>query len=195
MRQVHPQQKLMTSKEVPHFRAPEICLSLLHPTGNRNYMSLCVSLSFVFFLWREDFTRAAGDRPKNEYSNERNKLISTLVWIMFPADLQWKTPQKNIPAILSRFRFLPRFLTKLRLHLQAGYELLSVDGQSLQGVTHLHAVDVIRRAFSNKAKDPMVFVVKVPQITNKIHQYICWKTTKSSLTDITKKNPFRKRKI
>ncbi|XP_035461822.2 PDZ domain-containing protein 7a isoform X1 [Scophthalmus maximus] len=46
--------------------------------------------------------------------------------------------------------------------LKAGYELLSVDGESLQGVTHQHAVGVIRRAFSNKAKDPMVFVVKVP---------------------------------
>lgn len=50
------------------------------------------------------------------------------------------------------------------LHLQAGYELLSVDGESLHGVTHQHAVDVIRRAFSNKAKDPMVFVVKVPKV-------------------------------
>ncbi|XP_029925890.1 PDZ domain-containing protein 7a isoform X2 [Myripristis murdjan] len=48
--------------------------------------------------------------------------------------------------------------------LQAGYELLSVDGESLQGVTHQHAVDVIRRSFSNKAKDPMVFVVKVPKV-------------------------------
>ncbi|XP_059214848.1 PDZ domain-containing protein 7a [Centropristis striata] len=48
--------------------------------------------------------------------------------------------------------------------LKAGYELLSVDGESLQGVTHQHAVDVIRRAFSNKAKDPMVFVVKVPKV-------------------------------
>ncbi|XP_040906206.1 PDZ domain-containing protein 7a [Toxotes jaculatrix] len=46
--------------------------------------------------------------------------------------------------------------------LKAGYELLSVDGESLQGVTHQHAVDIIRRSFSNKAKDPMVFVVKVP---------------------------------
>ncbi|XP_058507327.1 PDZ domain-containing protein 7a [Solea solea] len=46
--------------------------------------------------------------------------------------------------------------------LKAGYELLSVDGESLQGVTHQHAVGVIRRAFGNKAKDPMVFVVKVP---------------------------------
>ncbi|XP_075933336.1 PDZ domain-containing protein 7a [Anarhichas minor] len=45
--------------------------------------------------------------------------------------------------------------------LKAGYEVLSVDGESLQGVTHQHAVDVIRRAFSNKAKDTMVFVVKV----------------------------------
>ncbi|XP_035801164.1 PDZ domain-containing protein 7 isoform X2 [Amphiprion ocellaris] len=48
--------------------------------------------------------------------------------------------------------------------LKAGYELLSVDGESLQGATHQYAVDVIRRSFSNKAKDPMVFVVKVPKV-------------------------------
>ncbi|XP_033841276.1 PDZ domain-containing protein 7-like [Periophthalmus magnuspinnatus] len=47
--------------------------------------------------------------------------------------------------------------------LKAGFELVSVDGVSLQGITHQHAVDIIRKAFSNKAKDPMVFVVKVPQ--------------------------------
>ncbi|XP_056914413.1 PDZ domain-containing protein 7-like isoform X2 [Takifugu flavidus] len=47
--------------------------------------------------------------------------------------------------------------------LKAGFELVSVDGISLQGVTHQHAVDIIRRAFSNKAKDPMVFMVKVPK--------------------------------
>uniref|UniRef100_A0A087YFK9 PDZ domain containing 7 n=1 Tax=Poecilia formosa TaxID=48698 RepID=A0A087YFK9_POEFO len=47
--------------------------------------------------------------------------------------------------------------------LRAGLELVSVDGVSLQEVTHQHAVDVIRKAFSNKAKDPMVFVVKVPK--------------------------------
>ncbi|KAL0964612.1 hypothetical protein UPYG_G00326440 [Umbra pygmaea] len=47
--------------------------------------------------------------------------------------------------------------------LKEGHELVSVDGESLQRVTHLHAVDVIRRAFSNKAKEPMVFVVKVPK--------------------------------
>ncbi|XP_059181403.1 PDZ domain-containing protein 7-like [Centropristis striata] len=47
--------------------------------------------------------------------------------------------------------------------LKAGFELVSVDGVTLQGVTHPHAVDIIRKAFSNKAKDPMVFVVKVPK--------------------------------
>ncbi|XP_037546878.1 PDZ domain-containing protein 7-like [Nematolebias whitei] len=47
--------------------------------------------------------------------------------------------------------------------LKAGFELVSVDGVSLQGVTHQHAVDVIRKAFSNKAKEPMAFVLKVPK--------------------------------
>ncbi|XP_053732102.1 PDZ domain-containing protein 7-like [Synchiropus splendidus] len=50
--------------------------------------------------------------------------------------------------------------------LKAGYELLSVDDESLVGVTHQHAVDAIRRSFSNKDKNPMVFVVKVPKIHN-----------------------------
>ncbi|XP_058881982.1 PDZ domain-containing protein 7-like isoform X1 [Acipenser ruthenus] len=49
--------------------------------------------------------------------------------------------------------------------LKAGYELLSVDGTSLQNVTHQQAVNIIRRAFSNKTRDPMVFVVKVPKKT------------------------------
>ena len=53
----------------------------------------------------------------------------------------------------------------LCLCMQAGFELLSVDGESLQGVTHQHAVDAIRRAFSNKANDLMVFVVKVPKVS------------------------------
>uniref|UniRef100_A0AAV2JLZ2 PDZ domain-containing protein n=1 Tax=Knipowitschia caucasica TaxID=637954 RepID=A0AAV2JLZ2_KNICA len=47
--------------------------------------------------------------------------------------------------------------------LKAGLELLSVDGECLHRASHQHAVDVIRRSFSNKAKDPMIFVVKVPR--------------------------------
>ncbi|KAJ8365296.1 hypothetical protein SKAU_G00141270 [Synaphobranchus kaupii] len=47
--------------------------------------------------------------------------------------------------------------------LKAGLELVSVDGESLRGVSHQQAVDAIRRAFSDKTRDPMVFVLKVPK--------------------------------
>ncbi|KAL6475754.1 hypothetical protein MHYP_G00167940 [Metynnis hypsauchen] len=46
--------------------------------------------------------------------------------------------------------------------LKAGFELVSVDGVSLQGITHQDAVEIIRQAFSNKLVDPMELVVKVP---------------------------------
>ncbi|KAM3913356.1 PDZ domain-containing protein 7 [Leptodactylus fuscus] len=49
--------------------------------------------------------------------------------------------------------------------LQAGYELVSVDGETLQNVTHQRAVDVIRQSYSNKQKEPMEIVVKVPKKT------------------------------
>uniref|UniRef100_A0A8V5FTD8 Uncharacterized protein n=1 Tax=Melopsittacus undulatus TaxID=13146 RepID=A0A8V5FTD8_MELUD len=48
--------------------------------------------------------------------------------------------------------------------LKAGQELVSVDGQSLQNVTHQRAVDIIRQAYRNKAKEPMELVVRVPGI-------------------------------
>ncbi|XP_051523329.1 PDZ domain-containing protein 7 [Myxocyprinus asiaticus] len=47
--------------------------------------------------------------------------------------------------------------------LRAGFELVSVDGVSLQGVTHQDAVEIIRQAFSNKNINPMELVVKVPK--------------------------------
>ncbi|XP_072476352.1 PDZ domain-containing protein 7 isoform X1 [Notamacropus eugenii] len=46
--------------------------------------------------------------------------------------------------------------------LQAGFELVSVDGESLHQVTHQRAVDTIRRAYRNKAREPMEIVVRVP---------------------------------
>lgn len=45
---------------------------------------------------------------------------------------------------------------------QAGQELVSVDGESLQNVTHQRAVDIIRQAYRNKAKEPMELVVRAP---------------------------------
>ncbi|XP_075573925.1 PDZ domain-containing protein 7 [Pelecanus crispus] len=48
--------------------------------------------------------------------------------------------------------------------LKAGQELVSVDGESLQNVTHQRAVDIIRQAYRNKAKEPMELVVRVPRV-------------------------------
>ncbi|XP_048842617.1 PDZ domain-containing protein 7-like [Brienomyrus brachyistius] len=47
--------------------------------------------------------------------------------------------------------------------LKAGFQLVSVDGKPLEGLTHQQAVDVIRQAFGNKTWEPMVFTVKVPK--------------------------------
>ncbi|XP_056251384.1 PDZ domain-containing protein 7a [Seriola aureovittata] len=70
--------------------------------------------------------------------------------------------ESRVQPVIKIEKIFPGGAASTNEALRAGYELLSVDGESLQGVTHQHAVDVIRRAFSNKAKDPMVFVVKVP---------------------------------
>ncbi|XP_053438933.1 PDZ domain-containing protein 7 isoform X1 [Nycticebus coucang] len=47
--------------------------------------------------------------------------------------------------------------------LQAGFELVAVDGESLEQVTHQRAVDTIRQAYRNKAREPMELVVRVPR--------------------------------
>ncbi|XP_039403486.1 PDZ domain-containing protein 7 [Mauremys reevesii] len=47
--------------------------------------------------------------------------------------------------------------------LQAGAELVSVDGASLQNVTHQRAVDLIRQAYRTNREVPMELVVKVPK--------------------------------
>ncbi|XP_063817974.1 PDZ domain-containing protein 7 [Pseudophryne corroboree] len=51
--------------------------------------------------------------------------------------------------------------------LEAGYELVSVDGETLKNVTHQRAVDVIRQSYSNKQKEPMELVVKIPKKSEK----------------------------
>uniref|UniRef100_A0A3Q4HZH8 PDZ domain-containing protein 7 n=1 Tax=Neolamprologus brichardi TaxID=32507 RepID=A0A3Q4HZH8_NEOBR len=73
--------------------------------------------------------------------------------------------ESRIQPMIKIEKIFPGGAASTNQALKAGYELLSVDGESLEGVTHQHAVDVIRRAFSNKAKEPMVFVVKVPKVS------------------------------
>ena len=45
--------------------------------------------------------------------------------------------------------------------LQPGWELISIDGESLQGVSHSEAVDIVRRAYNDKSKSVM-HIVCVP---------------------------------
>lgn len=47
--------------------------------------------------------------------------------------------------------------------LKSGDEILFVDGESLQDVTHAEAVDIIRRSYNNKSKDVMEIVVNPNQ--------------------------------
>ncbi|XP_037321166.2 PDZ domain-containing protein 7a [Pungitius pungitius] len=72
--------------------------------------------------------------------------------------------ESRVQPMIKIEKIFPGGAASMNEALKAGDELLSVDGESLQGVTHQHAVDAIRRAFSNKAKDPMVFVVKVSEV-------------------------------
>ncbi|KAM9728003.1 PDZ domain-containing protein 7a [Menidia menidia] len=71
--------------------------------------------------------------------------------------------ESKVQPVIKIEKIFPGGAASTNEALKAGFELLSVDGESLQGVTHQRAVDIIRRTFSNKAKDPMVFVVKVPK--------------------------------
>ncbi|XP_021564100.1 PDZ domain-containing protein 7, partial [Carlito syrichta] len=51
---------------------------------------------------------------------------------------------------------------KRHLVTPAGFELVAVDGESLEQVTHQRAVDTIRQAYRNKTREPMELVVRVP---------------------------------
>ncbi|XP_042314433.1 PDZ domain-containing protein 7 [Sceloporus undulatus] len=60
-------------------------------------------------------------------------------------------------------KIFPGGAASLSGELEAGLELVAVEGETLQNVTHQRAVDIIRQAYRNKAKEPMEIVVKVPK--------------------------------
>ncbi|XP_058045103.1 PDZ domain-containing protein 7 [Ahaetulla prasina] len=60
-------------------------------------------------------------------------------------------------------KIFPGGAASLSGELEAGYELVAIEGETLQNVTHQRAVDIIRQAYRNKAKEPMEIVVKVPK--------------------------------
>ncbi|XP_067909137.1 PDZ domain-containing protein 7a isoform X2 [Heterodontus francisci] len=71
--------------------------------------------------------------------------------------------ESKVQPVVKIEKIFPGGAASVSETLKAGYELVSVDGKSLQNVTHRQAVDIIRRSYSNKSLDPMMFVVKVPK--------------------------------
>ncbi|XP_067858800.1 PDZ domain-containing protein 7a [Heptranchias perlo] len=71
--------------------------------------------------------------------------------------------ESKVQPVVKIEKIFPGGAASVSEALKAGYELVSVGGDSLQNVTHRQAVDIIRRSYSNKSLDPMVFVVKVPK--------------------------------
>ncbi|XP_051883646.1 PDZ domain-containing protein 7a [Pristis pectinata] len=71
--------------------------------------------------------------------------------------------ESKVQPVVKIEKIFPGGAASVSETLKAGYELVSVDEESLQNVTHRQAVDIIRQSFSNKSLDPMVFVVKVPK--------------------------------
>ncbi|XP_078080473.1 PDZ domain-containing protein 7a [Mustelus asterias] len=71
--------------------------------------------------------------------------------------------ESKVQPVVKIEKIFPGGAASVNETLKAGYELVSVDGKSLQNVTHQQAVDIIRQSYRNKSLDPMVFVVKVPK--------------------------------
>ncbi|OCT71670.1 PDZ domain-containing protein 7 [Xenopus laevis] len=69
----------------------------------------------------------------------------------------------KVQPVVKIEKIFPGGAASLNDVLQAGYELVSVDGETLQNVTHQQAVDMIRQSYSNKLKEPMEIVVKIPK--------------------------------
>uniref|UniRef100_A0A8C1B0R2 PDZ domain-containing protein n=1 Tax=Cyprinus carpio carpio TaxID=630221 RepID=A0A8C1B0R2_CYPCA len=71
--------------------------------------------------------------------------------------------ESRVQPVVKIERIFPGGAASASDALQAGFELVSVDGVSLQAVTHQDAVEIIRQAFSNKNINPMELVVRVPR--------------------------------
>ncbi|XP_016378238.1 uncharacterized protein pdzd7b isoform X1 [Sinocyclocheilus rhinocerous] len=71
--------------------------------------------------------------------------------------------ESRVQPVVKIERIFPGGAASASDALRAGFELVSVDGVSLQAVTHREAVEIIRQAFGNKNINPMELVVKVPR--------------------------------
>ncbi|KAJ3610664.1 hypothetical protein NHX12_022756, partial [Muraenolepis orangiensis] len=113
---------------------------------------------------RENGHAAAGRRSPKRLSEEYDVTTVTISKIRPSLGISISGGMESrVQPMVKIEKIFPGGAASTSEFLKAGYELVSVNGESLQRVTHQHAVDAIRRAFGNHGRNAMVFVVKVPR--------------------------------
>ncbi|XP_029886423.1 PDZ domain-containing protein 7 isoform X1 [Aquila chrysaetos chrysaetos] len=108
-------------------------------------------------------TNGPGDAGREEEEEEYRLLTVTLSKLKHSLGISISGGiESRAQPVVKIEKIFPGGAAFLSGILKAGQELVSVDGESLQNVTHQRAVDIIRQAYRNKAKEPMELVVRVP---------------------------------
>ncbi|MCJ8738844.1 hypothetical protein PDJAM_G00040380 [Pangasius djambal] len=108
----------------------------------------------------------SGERRTQEHRNDQEYELKTVCISKTKHSLGISISggvESRVQPVVKIEKIFPGGAASTNNMLKAGFELVSVDGVSLQGITHQDAVEIIRQAFSNKHTDPMELVVKVPK--------------------------------
>ncbi|XP_064320088.1 PDZ domain-containing protein 7 isoform X2 [Phalacrocorax carbo] len=107
-------------------------------------------------------TNGPGDAGREEEEEEYRLLTVTLSKLKHSLGISISGGiESKAQPVVKIEKIFPGGAAFLSGVLKAGQELVSVDGESLQNITHQRAVDIIRQAYRNKAKEPMELVVRV----------------------------------
>ncbi|XP_068253584.1 PDZ domain-containing protein 7 isoform X2 [Nyctibius grandis] len=110
-------------------------------------------------------TNGPGDAGREEEEKEYQLLTVTLSKLKHSLGISISGGiESRAQPVVKIEKIFPGGAAFLSGILKAGQELVSVDGESLQNVTHQRAVDIIRHSYRNKAKEPMELVVRVPRV-------------------------------
>ncbi|MCI4384607.1 hypothetical protein PGIGA_G00040660 [Pangasianodon gigas] len=108
----------------------------------------------------------SGEKQKQEHRDDQEYELKTVCISKTKHSLGISISggvESRVQPVVKIEKIFPGGAASTNNMLKAGFELVSVDGVSLQGITHQDAVEIIRQAFSNKHTDPMELVVKVPK--------------------------------
>ncbi|XP_076195019.1 PDZ domain-containing protein 7 isoform X2 [Aptenodytes patagonicus] len=107
-------------------------------------------------------TNGPGDAGREEEEEEYRLLTVTLSKLKHSLGISISGGiESRAQPVVKIEKIFPGGAAFLSGVLKAGQELVSVDGENLQNVTHQRAVDIIRQAYRNKTKEPMELVVRV----------------------------------